>query len=372
MIISTGNNFGSGPIKIKAYQAENYLVLNTKFTVEPSSTEYQAADVLEIYVPKLRIDRSCVTPVYVAFHDRRNFYGSSTRFDCCTIVKSWIKDYNTICVEKEPGFEQYGTLYFFIATLYPQLNQGGITPRSTKVIMKATEDAPYLTIDNDPFFVVTEHWVFLKGTFSCKEVLHVNGTWNFGLDGFPDDVNMQLPLYCDRSQYHQNKTGFSEMLVKNGRFVSVARMSQGREPRMFLFLVRGDNEGYSIDDYPMAQGSDHMMIVIDNTVPGTQEFYMRATLELGQSPQLMSVEGDGHGTGPELSTNYIITPNPKRLPQGETGFIARSAKKDSLAIYYTHIYQNAMYESININYACDAPQHEEVKLFDTGFMRNDV
>ena len=51
---STGNNFGAGQIAFKSHQEENFVVLNAKFTYNPESPEYQAADVLEIYVPDLK------------------------------------------------------------------------------------------------------------------------------------------------------------------------------------------------------------------------------------------------------------------------------------------------------------------------------
>ena len=53
MFNSTGNNFGAGVIQFKDVQESNYIVLNAKFTCNPQSQEYQAADVLEIYVPTL-------------------------------------------------------------------------------------------------------------------------------------------------------------------------------------------------------------------------------------------------------------------------------------------------------------------------------
>lgn len=48
MFNSTGNNFGAGQISFKDYQAENYVVLNSKFTFDPTNADYQACDQLEI------------------------------------------------------------------------------------------------------------------------------------------------------------------------------------------------------------------------------------------------------------------------------------------------------------------------------------
>ena len=72
---STGNNFGAGTINFKSHQEEYYVVLNAKFTYNPESPEYQAADVLEIYVPDLSIDRSAIAGVIMRFRDVRDSYG---------------------------------------------------------------------------------------------------------------------------------------------------------------------------------------------------------------------------------------------------------------------------------------------------------
>ena len=71
MFNSISNNFGAGTIQFKDYQEENYVVLNAKFTYDTTSPEYQAADVLEIKVPDLMIDRSAATGVFARFVDRQ-------------------------------------------------------------------------------------------------------------------------------------------------------------------------------------------------------------------------------------------------------------------------------------------------------------
>lgn len=55
MFTSTGNNFGAGSIQFKDYLADNYVVLNAKFSYDPSNAAYQAADVTNL---KLVIEAS--------------------------------------------------------------------------------------------------------------------------------------------------------------------------------------------------------------------------------------------------------------------------------------------------------------------------
>ena len=70
MFNSTGNNFGAGVIQFKDVQESNYIVLNAKFTCSPQSAEYQAAEVLEIKVPKLSISRSTIAGVVARYKKR--------------------------------------------------------------------------------------------------------------------------------------------------------------------------------------------------------------------------------------------------------------------------------------------------------------
>ena len=96
MFNSISNNFGAGTIQFKDYQTENYVVLNAKFTYDTTSPEYQAADVLEIKVPDLMLSRSADTGVFTRFIDRREYSSYTMNYDGGTVIRSWIKDKNTI------------------------------------------------------------------------------------------------------------------------------------------------------------------------------------------------------------------------------------------------------------------------------------
>lgn len=100
MFNSTGNNFGAGVIQFKDVQESNYIVLNAKFTCSPQSAEYQAAEVLEIYVPALSIARSTIAGVVARYKERGTSYGYPYIYDGGTVLKSWVKDANTLCIEK--------------------------------------------------------------------------------------------------------------------------------------------------------------------------------------------------------------------------------------------------------------------------------
>ena len=114
---STGNNFGAGTISFKSHQEENFVVLNAKLTYNPESPEYQAADVLEIYVPDLSIERSAIAGVFLRFRDVRDSYGYTWDNSGGTVLKSWIKDKNTICIEKFTNFDEKGEITIYILAL---------------------------------------------------------------------------------------------------------------------------------------------------------------------------------------------------------------------------------------------------------------
>ena len=137
MFNSTGNNFGAGTIQFKDYQAENYVVLNAKFSYDPTNAAYQGVDVLEICVPDLSINRSAVAGVILTFQDRYVYSSYTWNNDGGTAIKSWIKDKNTICLEKFTNFDDKGEITIFIQALYPMLNQVQMHPQCPQENMVA-------------------------------------------------------------------------------------------------------------------------------------------------------------------------------------------------------------------------------------------
>ena len=177
MFNSIGNNFGAGQITFKDYQAENYVVLNSKFTFDPTNADYQACDQLEIYVPDLTIDRSAVGGVFIRFVEDYHYSWGDSVYDGGTVLKSWIKDKNTIVIEKQPWFDENGPLIIYILTLYPQLNQGSDTIKSTMQRLTMTTEGNYLRFGYETFMVEFEHWVFIHLMFSGVSYAYRDALW---------------------------------------------------------------------------------------------------------------------------------------------------------------------------------------------------
>ena len=242
MFTSTGNNFGAGSIQFKDYQAENYVVLNAKFSYDPSNAAYQGVDVLEIYVPDLSINRSAVTGVILTFQDRYVYSSYTWNNDGGTAVKSWIKDKNTICIEKLTNFDDKVEHTIFIQAFYPTLNQRGSTTKGTRTRIDMTQETRYLYWSSETFCVIFEHWLFLHMQFSSCSYSYRNQPWEAQMVGFPTDVNADVPFIGGSNQYNPSVNGFSPAHVENGVFTCPERMSgfesTGYDPFIFAFLVR--------------------------------------------------------------------------------------------------------------------------------------
>ena len=82
-------------------------------------------------MPDLSIDRSAVGAVFIRFVEDQHWSWGDSVYDGGSVLKSWIKDKNTIVIEKQPWFDANGPLIIYILTLYPQLNQGANTIKGT-------------------------------------------------------------------------------------------------------------------------------------------------------------------------------------------------------------------------------------------------
>ena len=260
---STGNNFGAGQIAFKSHQEENFVVLNAKFSYDPTNAAYQAADVLEIYVPDLSIERSAITGVILTFQDRYVYSSYTWNNDGGTAIKSWIKDRNTICLEKFTNFDDKGEITIYIQALYTALARGSYTVKGTRTSISMTQETQYLYWSSETFCVIFEHWVFLHMQFRSCSYSYRSQPWEAQMGNFPTDVNADVVFLGGSNQYNPSVNGASLAHVENGVFTCPERMSgfesTGYDPFIFAFLVRDGESaqtGGNVDnDEP--GGDDH-------------------------------------------------------------------------------------------------------------------
>ena len=217
MFNSTGNNFGAGQISFKDYQAENYVVLNSKFSFDPTNADYQACEQLEIYVPDLSIDRSAVGAVFIRFVEDQHW--------------SW-------------GDSVYDGGY--ILTLYPQLNQGANTIKGTQQRLTMTTPDNYLRFGYETFMVEFEHWVFIHLFFSGCTYAYRDSLWEVTMEELPADITADVPICGGGNQFHPECDGMAEAHIENKVLSNQRRVmgfwDTGHDPFVYAFLVRDNNE----------------------------------------------------------------------------------------------------------------------------------
>lgn len=235
MFVSTGNNFGAGQISFKDVQESNYVVLNTKFTCVPTSEEYQAAEQLEIYVPDLSIDRSTVSFATGLYTDRVPHSTYTTVHDGGTFLKTWIKDKNTIVIEKLPAFDGKNDLIIYIQALYPQLNAGANTIRCRKTKLRITQPTYYCSWDSDSICGIFDKWVFLHMQIDSISYSAETADMVANLENFPTDVDAEVPILMPDNGRQNVFGGVNKTFISNGVWTSP------KEERCMGFYNTGSN-----------------------------------------------------------------------------------------------------------------------------------
>ena len=133
MLKSISNNFGSPEIMFRAAQHDRYVVLNAHFTYDPADAAYLAARELEIKLPDLSISKSTEAGIIAVHKDiYESPYGDTYRYHFPAVLRSRIRDRNTLCIEKAAGFDAYGPVQVYIHAMCSSLNTGELTGLSER------------------------------------------------------------------------------------------------------------------------------------------------------------------------------------------------------------------------------------------------
>lgn len=222
-ITTTGNNFGANQVVFKAALDDNFVVINGKLPFERDCDEYLAADVLEIKVTDLPMKRSLETAVYMTYDTED--YGR-----CITIVRSWIKDKNTICVEKLiPMADCTNMELVFLCAYLPKGQRESF----------AIEGQVDLQLDNMSgslwreiaCAVVRDSWTMIAFSVGGLGSLVAGESFSIDLTNFPADIACDVPFLG-----HWNYAG------GYGNFLVPARIESGK------FVAEGLTELQA--DYP--------------------------------------------------------------------------------------------------------------------------
>ena len=197
MITATGNNFGAYTIQLKDYQSDKMVILNGRLELNPESEDYIAAKQLEIYVPDLSLPKSTMTAVFQ--------HGKSWAKPMVTALKSWIKDKNTIVIEKPLVLRSASAepeLDFFCAYVPKgvRFTPEGMTP-TPLTIENAT--LPNMSITYQHCFI-TDHWVFLAIQIRGTKTENEGDEFSFRLNGLPNDIAADVPFFFNAYSYSED------------------------------------------------------------------------------------------------------------------------------------------------------------------------
>ena len=239
MFRSISNNFGSPEITFRDFQTDRYIVLNARFSYDPANETYLAASELEVKVPGLSLSKSTDTGVLAVYRDERTYQWSDTpsRYHFATVLRSSIRDRNTLCIEKLTDFDGYGPVTVYIHAMYSALNTGENTVLSERTRLNISTVPEMSTALLNSVCVVSDGWVSLNmmlpyGISSVEEDIEIV------MDGFPTDaVCEELPIIGVSNQLHQDLGGVHYASIRDGRMlIPAATKNNGYSSSDDLFV----------------------------------------------------------------------------------------------------------------------------------------
>lgn len=210
MITAIGNNFGAGQISLKDYQNEKLVVLNGKFSFNNKSKAFLNASVLEIYLPKLSIPKSGMSGCYIMFESEGKFYG--------TTLKTWVKNRNTLCIEKlDYWSDQTDEYTIYILSLYVPKGQRGVFELGKETRLTLNNTTSNNNYGYNQHCYVDENWctIALMTSSYNSEINPYDDVVELG--GFPTDVDIELPFVGDNVNSQQTYgVDMLQATIKNG------------------------------------------------------------------------------------------------------------------------------------------------------------
>ena len=356
MFNSIRNNFGAGVIQFKDVQESNYIVLNAKFTCSPQSAEYQDAEVLEITVPALSISRSTEAGVIARYKDRGVSYGYPYVRDGGTVLKSWVKDANTLCIEKLPVFDDQAELIIYIQTLYCMLGQGGNASKGKEKRITCVSEDSYLRLDTSyTFCVVFPKWVFYHMMFGSCTWAYRNLDWEAFLENLPEDVAADVPIIASYNYGNDKLGGITESRLEGGYWMLP------KDERGDGFENTGNyvfSFGYLVRDYveePVIPG--RLRIQEEEMDGGRYNKFRGFDLELIPSPAMAACEGST-GIYSASECTFIPQSRPSEIPEFDAFFLDTFQGGQGLSI-----------QLLKMEYRADTAAGS-IKITDESGMRN--
>ena len=235
------NNFGVAEIEFRFWQEKGLVILNGVVCINTDNEKYKAAEVLEIYVPDLSVSRSAVTAVFLR---------SSKADGASTIVKSWIRDSHTICVEKLPEFDEFGPLTLYFASAYVTLGQRMDCPLNTVLRPTIVNGTSGTQSASNTKAVVTDNWCYLYICFDKFAGENYQDAFECTLEGLPKDIDITFPVVTASAYSYTFGTPTSVCRLKGKTLSCEGRLAFGE----------GANQGDFINIFIVRNGADKTAI----------------------------------------------------------------------------------------------------------------
>lgn len=245
MFNSISNNFGAPEISFRDYQDDRLVVLNAYFSFDPANEAYRNASVLEVKVPDLTLSKSTEAGVFAVYKDERTFDWSEKifRYHFATVLRSWISDRNTLCIEKLTDFDDYGPVKVYIYAMYSVLNTGELAYISKTTQLSVSYNPSVSGSTYHRFFIINQDLAFLYMTLP-NYISDVDSDLEITLEGFPVDFTCgEFPILGVNNQYHYDMGGVHYASIRDGKILIPyetrdAGYSSADKPFIYLAIVR--------------------------------------------------------------------------------------------------------------------------------------
>ena len=326
MFKSTGNNFGGPEITFKDYQSEHEIVLNAVFNYDSTNEEYRMARQLEIYVPDLSFNKSAVAGCF--------FAGTVEEGPIGTTVKTWIKNRNTIVIEKLTAWDHCSNHRIYICTMYGLRGFRNVQFENLKTLGVSLQQSQTIGSISDQVYYEAKDWALLVFSLGDPD-WNSKGKYCFlsSYRDFPEDLNAVLPYVSGMHLNREPGMNIHEVQIKEGQLLIPPlpqSMSSGTgwDSMFYAFIVR------ERDTTPDTPGRAHW-----NISELMAEKYSRgsvANIEMSGQPAMLSATMISSYYGKE-SYSYKIEDIPDSMQGCEAFLIGTHLTGKCMTLQLAHV-----------------------------------
>ena len=212
MLTVNATNFGLAPsdIQIKEYRSANLLVLDGEFIVDTSAEEYSGIRPMQLSVVNLPFSKSRPGTALVTVLSEGVKYA--------TITKVWVKDKNTICIDKILPYKSAGSYKVKLNTmLIPERITGEVA------LHQRTDHTPSVTKGEAPgleiFTIQSDDWLILTLKATSLTFDTDSQTVEISLPDLPENVSSSFPVLYNEGLWVALGSKYYPATLENGTIV---------------------------------------------------------------------------------------------------------------------------------------------------------